>query len=110
MKHRQDYWHVINEYFANDGNLLVMADETSKNDITAGRYECAVGGHRAAQVVMVCVNSLTAAMSKQGYITIKVVPSSLNLFDSFDFVAESVVCHFSFQHLFFWHFHCSFHK
>ena len=44
--------------------------------------------------------SLAAALSKNGYITTKVVPGSFDSYDFFDFVAEQVVCYFLFHLLY----------
>jgi transposase len=46
---RQEYWDVINGELEGNSDLLVMADETSKNDLTlARRFGCALAGERAA--------------------------------------------------------------
>jgi transposase len=92
---RQDYLDTINGELEGDSDMLVFADETSKNDHTlARRYGLAAVGERAAfSDVFVRGQrwSLAAAISKTGYIATKVVPGSFDSFDIFDFVAEQVV-------------------
>jgi transposase len=92
---RQEYWDVINDDLAGDSNLLVMADETSKNDLTlARRFGRALAGERAAFTDVFTRGqrySLAAAISRQGYIAAKVIPGSFDSFDFFEFVAEQVV-------------------
>lgn len=44
---RQEYWELINNDLGGDGDLFVMADETSKNELTVQRrfYQmCLCGG------------------------------------------------------------------
>jgi len=86
---------VINNDLAGDSNLLVMADETSKNDLTlARRFGRALAGECATFTDVFTRGqrySLTAAISRQGYIAAKVVPGSFDSFDFFEFVAEQVV-------------------
>lgn len=92
---RQDYWDVINGDLGGDSDLLVMADETSKNDLTlARRYGRAIAGERAAFTDVFTRGqrySLAAAISRRGYIAAKVLPGSFDSFDFFDFIAEQVV-------------------
>jgi hypothetical protein len=92
---RQEYWDVVNGELLGDSDLLVFADETSKNELTlAWRFGRALAGERATFAdVFVCGQrfSLAAAMSKQGYIATKVVPGSFDSFDFFDFISENVV-------------------
>lgn len=92
---RQNYLDIINGELERDSNMLVFADETSKNDHTlARRYGLAAVGERAAfSDVFVRGQrwSLAAAISKKGYIATKVVPGSFDSFDIFDFVAKQVV-------------------
>jgi hypothetical protein len=46
---RQEYWDVINGELGGNSDLLVMADETSKNHLTlAHRVGHALAGERAA--------------------------------------------------------------
>ena len=46
---QQEYWDVINGELRGDGDLLVMADETSKNDLTlACHFGHALAGEHAA--------------------------------------------------------------
>jgi transposase len=101
---RQEYWNVINEDLGGNSDLLVMADETSKNKISlARRYGRAVAGQRAAFTDVFVRGqrySLAAALSKNGYIATKVVPGSFDSYDFFDFVAEQVVCDFLFHLLY----------
>lgn len=93
---RQEYWDVINGDLGGNGDLLVMADETSKNELdVARRYGRAVVGERAAFTDVFIRGqrySLAAAISKRGYIATKVVPGSFDSIDFFDFVSEHVVC------------------
>jgi transposase len=95
---RQEYWDVINGDLNGNSDLLVMADETSKNDLTlARRFGRAVVGQRAAYTDVFVRGqrfSIAAALSKNGYIAAKVVPGSFDSFDFFDFVAEQVVSSF----------------
>jgi transposase len=93
---RQEYWDVVNGELLGDSDLLVFADETSKNELTlARRFGQALAGERAAFADDVFVRgqrfSLVAAMSKQGYIATKVMPGSFDSFDFFDFISENVV-------------------
>jgi len=92
---RQEYWDVINGELGGNSDLLVMADETSKNDLTlARRFGRALAGERAAFTDVFTRGqrySLAAAISQRGYIAAKVVPGSFDSFDFFEFVAEQVV-------------------
>jgi transposase len=92
---RQEYWDAINGDLAGNSDLLVMADETSKNDLTlARRFGRALAGERAAFTDVFTRGqrySLAAAISRRGYIAAKVVPGSFDSFDFFEFVAEQVV-------------------
>lgn len=93
---RDEYWNVINDDLAGDSDVIVVADETSKNDHTlARRYGRAPAGMRATysyNFVRGPGYSVGAAMSKEGYLAVKVVPGAFDSFDFFDFVAEQVVC------------------
>ena len=92
---RQNYLDIIDGKLQGDSNMLVFADETSKNDHTlAHRYGLAAVGERATfSDVFVHGQrwSLVVAISKKGYIATKVVPGSFDFFNIFDFVAEQVV-------------------
>lgn len=92
---RQEYWAVINGELGGDGDLLVMVDETSKNELSlVRRFGRALVGARA-EIADVFVRgdrySLAAAMSKDGYIATKVVPGSFDSLDFFEFISEDVV-------------------
>ena len=67
----------------------------SKNEQTlAWRFGWALAGERAAFADVFVRGqwySLAAAMSKQGYIAMKVVPGSFDSFDFFDFISENMV-------------------
>jgi hypothetical protein len=99
---RQEYWDVINGNLDGNSDLLVFADETSKNDLTlAHHYGQSIAGQRAAFTdVFVCGQrfSIATALSKKGYIATKVVPGSFDSFDFFDFISEQVVCCFWITH------------
>jgi len=83
---------VINGDLAGDSDFLVMADETSKNDLTlAHQFGRALAGECTAFTDVFTQGqryTLTAAISHQGYIAAKVVPGSFDSFDFFEFVAE----------------------
>jgi hypothetical protein len=91
----QEYWDVINGELGGNSDLLVMADETSKNDLTLARhFGRALAGECAAFTNVFTRGqrySLAATISQRGYIAAKVVPGSFNSFDFFEFVAEQVV-------------------
>jgi hypothetical protein len=77
--------------------MIIVADETSKNDHTlARRYRRAPAGMRATTDAYDFNRhqgySVGAAMSKDGYLAVKVIPGAFDSFDFFDFVAEQVVC------------------
>lgn len=98
---RQEYWDVVNGELGGDGDLFVMADETSKNEFSLQRkFGRALVGHRA-DISDVFVRgdrySLAAAMCKDGYLATKVVPGSFDSFDFFDFVANDVVSDSKFE-------------
>jgi transposase len=95
QQQRQDYWDIVNGELRGDGDLFVMADETSKNEITlARRYGMAMVGEIAAFMDVFVHGqqySLAAAMSKRGYIASKVIPGSFDSFDFFEFTSKDVV-------------------
>ncbi|KAJ7077634.1 hypothetical protein B0H15DRAFT_738610, partial [Mycena belliarum] len=71
-----DYHDAINSDLGGDSDVLIFTDETSKNDrANTRRYG----------------RSFAAAMSKDEYLAIKVLPGSFDSFDFFDYVAEQVV-------------------
>ena len=86
---------MINGELRGNSDLLVMADKTSKNDLTlAHHFGRALAGERAAFTDVFTRGqqySLAAAISQRGYIAAKVVPGSFNSFNFFEFVAEQVV-------------------
>ncbi|KAF7361312.1 Tc1-mariner class transposase [Mycena sanguinolenta] len=92
---RDDYWNSIDEDLAGDSDMLVMADETSKNNHTLARkYGRAPVGMRAPHTydfVRGPGYTVAAAMSKEGYLAVKVLPGAFDSFDFFDFVAEQVL-------------------
>lgn len=93
---RDDYWEVINNELDGDSDLLIVADETSKNDHTlARRYGRAPAGKRATTDACTFARdvgyTIGAAISKEGYLAVKVLPGAFDSWDFFDFVAEQVV-------------------
>jgi transposase len=93
---RQDYWDVIRNDLGDDSDLLIVADETSKNDHTLARkYGRAPPGMRATTNNYAFSRdvgySVGAAMSKEGYLAVKVLPGAFDSWDFFEFVSEQVV-------------------
>jgi transposase len=92
---RNDHWSVINDDLASDSDMLIVADETSKNDHTLarryGRSPAGMPAYHTYNFVQGIGYSVGAAMSKEGYLAVKVIPGAFDSFDFFDFVAEQVV-------------------
>ncbi|KAF7344640.1 Tc1-mariner class transposase [Mycena venus] len=93
---QRDDWDVVNNDLGGDSNLFIFADETSKNDHTLPRkYGRAPSGMRATTDTYAfncdVGYSVGAAMSKEGYLAVKVLPGAFDSWDFLEFVSEQVV-------------------
>ncbi|KAF7337054.1 Tc1-mariner class transposase [Mycena venus] len=91
-----DYWDVVNNDLSGDSDLFIFADKTSKNDHTLARkYGRAPSGMRATTDAYAFNRdigySVGAAMSKEGYLAVKVLPGAFDSWDFLEFVSEQVV-------------------
>jgi len=81
--------------FSGTGNEFVVVDESSKNEHSlAHRYGHSLVGMDAfytAPFIRGQHYSLAVAMSKKGYLTVHIIPGSLNSFAFFDFIVEDIV-------------------
>jgi transposase len=87
QQQRQDHWDVYHNDLGGDSDLLICADETSKNDHTLARRYGREPRGMCATTDAYAFNrdvgySVAAAMSKDGYLPVKVLPGA---FDSWDF-------------------------
>ena len=95
---RAEFLHNIQHGFSGTGDEFVVVNESSKNEHTLTcHYGCApIGKDTILTAPFVCGDrySLVAAMSKNGYPASRIVPGSLDSYESFDFIVEEVVSAF----------------